>query len=151
DLVKLLHHAGCSTEAEYLLRANLLVASEDEQFLLEEKNRVALHIELFGTAKQEEFAATIAAFSKQFSAKLTKEAGGTFCKGFHTVPRSASLTKYRMRDEQCYVRFDYESRAFEAQLESLRPEAEQLLFFRWEKGEWQIIGTGYNTVVVGSE
>jgi hypothetical protein len=148
DLVKLLHRIGCSTDAEYLLRINLLVASEEDESLSEEKDRLALYMELFGAAKQEEFAAAISAFSKQFSAKLTNGAGSTFLAGFHTVPRSACLKKYRLRNEQCYIRFEYEKKDFvEGQLESVKPDSDQLVFLRWVGVVWEIVGTGYCTVV----
>lgn len=147
DLVRLLHRVGCSTEAEYFLRCNLLVAKDEQSPYEDDKDRLALYVALFGTAKQEEFAAAIAAFSKQFSAKLTRGAGATFELGYHTVPRRACFTKYRMRNEPCYVRFEYEKRnTIEAWLECCSDE-DQLIVLRWANGVWEIIGTGMSTSV----
>lgn len=147
DLVKLLHRAGCSTEAEYFLRCNLLVAKDERSPYEDDKDRLALYVELFGTAKQEEFAAAIAAFSEQFAAKLTRGAGTTFWLGYHTVPRRACFSKYRMRNEPCIVRFEYEQRAtIEAWLECLS-DPDQLLVLRWVNGVWEIRGTGIVTKV----
>lgn len=145
DLVRLLHRVGCSTEAEYVLRCSLLVAKDEQSPYEDDKDRLALYVELFGTAKQAEFAAAIAAFSKQFSAKLTRGAGTTFWLGYHTVPRRACFSKYRMRNEPCCVSFEYEkSSTIEAWLQCLSDE-DQLIPLRWANGVWEIIGKGILT------
>jgi hypothetical protein len=147
DLVRLLHRVGCSTEAEYLLRCHLLVAADERSPYEDDKGRLALYTELFGPGKQEELTAAIAAFSNQFSAKLTRGAGTTFWIGYHTVPRSACFTKYRIRNEPCYVRFEYEKRnTIEAWLECLSDE-DQLVVLRYANGVWEIIGKGIPTKV----
>jgi len=147
NLVKLLCHVGCSTEAEYLLRTNLLLVSEDEQSLYEDKDRLALYLELFGTAKQEELAVAIAAFTKQFCAQLRSKAGASFFVGYNTEPRCDDLEKYGLRNELCAVHFEYDHKDYiEAQVWSLTAE-DQLIFLRWINGRWEIIGTGYSCQV----
>jgi hypothetical protein len=151
NLVKLLQRAGCPTEAEYLLRSNLLVSEDDGRSLSVDDAGLDLYVELFGTAKREEFAAAIAAFSIQFSAPLTRGAGSGFFVGYHTKPRRACLDKFRLRNEPCIVHFEYDHQDYiEAQLWSLKSE-DQLLFLRWVEGVWEIIGTGYCTVVSEGE
>jgi hypothetical protein len=145
--VRLLDRTGCSAEAEYLLRSNLLVSEDDGRSLSVDDAGLDLYLELFGTAKREEFAAAIAAFAVQFVARLTKGAGGGFFVGYETVPRSACLDRYQMRNQPCYVRFEYEQRnAIEAWLESLASE-DQLLVLRWANGVWEIIGNGMSSRV----
>ena len=108
-------------------------------------------MELFGTARQEEFASAIAAFAVQFVAPLEKGAGGGFNVGYHTIPQSACLEEFRMRKEPCYVRFEYEKRnTMEAWLECLTAE-DQILVLRWANLAWEIIGEGClpgDTIVV---
>jgi hypothetical protein len=146
-LVRLLHRTGCSSEAEYFLRSNLLFSKDDGLSLSVDDAGLDLYEELFGTARQEEFAAAIAAFAVQFAAPLTRGAGGGFLVGYQTVPRAGCLTKYRMRNKRCAVHFEYGHRDYiEAEFWSLKSE-DQLLFLRWVKGVWEIIGTGCCTVV----
>jgi hypothetical protein len=147
DLVRLLHRAGCSTEAEYLLRSNLLVSEEDGRSLSVDDAGLDLYTELFGTARREEFAAAIGAFALQFPAPLTDGAGGGFFVGYYTTARSACLAKYRMQHEPCYVRFEHDHRTnLDAWLECLTAE-DQLLALRWTNRVWEIIGTGVSTQV----
>jgi hypothetical protein len=146
--VRLMHHVGSKAEAEHFLRSNLLVSADNGESWFLDDAGLDLYTELFGTAKRDEFAAAIAAFRLQFSAPLAKGGGGGFMVGYETKPRSVCLDKYLMRNEPCYVRFEYESKDYiEATLESLKPESEQLLFLRWVKGVWEIIGTSYCTVI----
>jgi hypothetical protein len=149
-LVKLLHRVGCPTEAEYLLRTNLLVFAEDDQPPYEDKARLAVYVELFGTAKQEEFAVGIAAFSKQFSAKLTHARRDvSFWHGYNIKPRRACLGRYGLRDEPCYVNFEYQAKdCIEAQMWSSKSE-DRLIFLGWAQGAWEILGPGIGCV--GSE
>ena len=89
----------------------------------------------------------ITAFRAQFAAPLKVGAGGCFQVGFETVPGSACLEKYFLRKEPCYFGFEYLSKdSIEATLEGLKEDSKQLLFLRWAKGVWEIIGTGYGTV-----
>jgi len=108
----------------------------------------ALYVELFGTAKQEEFSAAMAAFAVQFSATL-KGGGsrGFFERGYQTKPRGAFFSKFRLRNQPCVVSFEYGGKDFiDAELWGLEDE-DQLLFFRWVNGVWEFIGAGITTEV----
>jgi hypothetical protein len=142
DLVRELHHAGCTAEAEYLLRSNLLLGDDDGLSLSVDGVGLALYRELFGTARREEFAAAIRAFVARFSAPLTGGAGGGFFVGYETAPGAACLGRYRLRGVRCAVHFEYASRDHvEAQLWSLADE-DQLLHLRCRGGVWEISGAG---------
>jgi hypothetical protein len=149
--VRLMHRTGDIAEAEHFLCSNLLVSADDGLSWFLDDAGLNLYTELFGTAKREEFAAAVAAFEVQFSARLTKGAGGGFMVEFETRPRAAALGPYLLRGEPCAVRFEYESKdSIEAQLWNLKSE-DQLLFLRWVKGIWEILGTGYGTRVSKGE
>jgi hypothetical protein len=147
NIVRLLQRAGCARQAEMFLRANLWVSAEEGWSRWVDDAALDLYVELFGTARREEFAAAIAAFATQFAAPLTRGAGGGFFVGYHTVPRSACFAQYRMQNEPCYVRFEYDHPInLDAWLESQTSE-DQIVVLRWASGVWEIIGKGILTQV----
>lgn len=150
NLVGLLCRIGCSGEAEHVLRINLLRVREDGETLYEDKDRLSLYLELFGTTKQAELAAGIADFSKQFSARLTHARRDvSFWHAFDCKARRACLDRYGLRNEPCYVNFEYDARdCVDAQMWSLKSE-DRLIYLRWAEGVWEILGAGIGCV--GSE
>lgn len=144
-LVKLLCHSGCSSEAEYLLRVNLLIGNGEE--LREDPERARLYVELFGTKRQKELESAITAFANRFSAQLSNRAGATFLVGYDCELRSKELKPYRLQNVPCAISFEYTHREhIQAELWSLKEE-DQLIFLKWQKSNWKIIGTGYSCVV----
>lgn len=143
QLVKLLHRVGCTREADSLLRANLLVRESGR----------AIYVELFGTAKQDEFSTVIDAFAAQFFAELEPAGShGLFYRWYLTKPQHNCLRQYRLRDEPCSVVFNYDGNSaagddyFQAEIQSLKLD-DQLIFLRWIKGSWEIVGTAMSCLV----
>jgi hypothetical protein len=147
-LVRLMHRVGDRAEAEHFLRSNLLVSADDGITWFLDDPGLDLYTELFGVGKRGEFAAAITAFQAQFAAPLTNGQGGGFQVGFETVPASPGLAKYLLQREPAHVAFEYlRLDVIEATLVGLKEDSEQLLFLEWRNGAWEIIGTGYHTVV----
>jgi hypothetical protein len=127
-LVKLLHRVGWTKKAEYLLRRNLEVGEEGW----------ALYFEMFGTDKQDEFTAAIAAFVDQFSVELVPiENQGFLDSAYRTESQQARFDEFRLLNDPCEVRFSYASEdAPEADVSSL--ETDDYLILRWVNGVWEI-------------
>src|SRR5262249_54518036 len=130
QLVKLLHQVGCTDKAEYLLRRNLEVGKESE----------SLYRELFGTEKDEEYSAAIAAFADQFSVELELRENREFLDNdYRTEPRLTRFDEFRLLNEPCDVRFDYSNKdAVEADVSSM--ESDEYLILRWVNRVWEISG-----------
>lgn len=126
-LVRLLVEAGCGAKAEYLLRRNVVAAAGEQ----------ALYRELFGTAKPDEFAASIAAFASQFEVELEFVAGYDFLDAKYRVrPCVRRPDDFGFLSEPGEVRFDFsEPDHVSAHVSSSGGRGHWPLY--WLAGEWK--------------
>ena len=142
--VRLMHSAGHISEAEFLLRTNLLVSGDGRSWTLDDVG-LDLYSELFGDAKREQFSTAISAFGSQFCVQFSNGAGGGFQAGYEAVISSDYFDRFRMQNRRCYVRFEFFQREFvNADVEEIaRPD--QLVSFRWMNDTWKETGIGIHT------
>lgn len=133
-LCQLLFDVGSVAAAEILLRRNLDYYEGE-----------ALYTKLFGTEKQDEFAAAIHAFESQFNIQLSRTENNDFLVStFHSVggpPRSEDL---ELLTQPCEIKIGYiEQDKIEADIVLLDPErevfsADECLCMYFVNGVWEI-------------
>lgn len=128
-LVQLLCRVGQIGKAEYLLRRNWDILDDS----------YALYRQLFGTAKEEEFAAAVKDFAAKFSVHLEYIGSRGFLdSSYHMQPCSTRLDEFRLLNGPCEVRFDFASEeAVEAEVYS--PRNQDYMVLRWVNGVWVIV------------
>jgi hypothetical protein len=133
-LCQLLFDVGSVASAELLLRRNL-----------DGYEGKSLYVKLFGTAKQDEFAASIEAFNSQFGLILVLASQDDFLVStFHSeygMPRSGDFS---LLSRSCEIQFGYiEQEKIEAHVTLLDPvrdvfHADECLLLFFINGVWEI-------------
>ena len=127
QLIRLLVRAGRDRKAEYLLRRNIEGAADGQ----------ALYRELFGTAKVDEFAAAVKAFSAQFGVGLELMSSRGFLDSVYRMsPGPLRTDAFELLASPCEVRFDYSDPEVIAADVSAQSDMRYLLL-RWANGDWQ--------------
>lgn len=131
-LVCLMVQAGHVAKAEYLLRRNVGAAAGGQ----------TLYQELFGTAKPDEFSASIAGFSVQFEVKLDFVTTHYFLDAVYRIqPCSRRLDEFSFLLWPCEVRFHYSEPDFvSADVSSGSGKGDWPL--NWVGGVWEFVTFG---------
>lgn len=134
-LCRLLFDAGSARASEHLLRRNLSFYHGH-----------VLYIELFGTAKQDEFDAAIEAFKSQFEVELILEAENDFLVlTFHTAGSPQRSDAFTLLSSPCTVQFGYiEQDTIQAHVLLYDPDrmvrkADECLLLFFTAGVWEVV------------
>jgi hypothetical protein len=133
-LCRLLFDVGAVADAEYLLRRNL-----------EDYEGEALYVQLFGTAKQDEFEAAIEAFKSQFQVDLVRARKGDFLVlRFHSDGGPPRWDNFALLSRPCEIKIGYIERdTIEADITLLDHgrevfDADECMLLFFVNGVWEI-------------